>query len=289
MRACRAALILLTLYTLGACSEAPLPEREGGTYQRVVTLAPNLTELVFAAGAGSSLIGVSAYSNYPPAALELPIVGDAFMIDQEQLAILKPDLLLVWQSGTPAHIIDELRRLGFNVEVIRTSSLADVASAIRRIGILTGHADDAEEVVHAYEHGLESIGANRDQLTDIRVFYQVSQRPLFTVNGDHYVSELIALCGGSNVFADLDELAPTIDVESVVERDPEVLLASTDAGENAFSEWRRWPHMAANETGSRFLMPADAIGRATPRLLQAGEAVCEALAEARRRRGDAGR
>lgn len=284
MRACRAALILLTLHSLGACSEAPPTEHKGGTYQRVVTLAPNLTELVFAAGAGSSLIGVSAYSDYPLAALELPIVGDAFMIDQEQLAILEPDLLLVWQSGTPAHVVDELHRAGFNVEVIRTSSLADVASAIRRIGILTGHTDDAEAAVSAYERGLESIGGNRNQLTDIRVFYQVSQRPLFTVNGNHYVSELIALCGGSNVFADLDELAPTIDVESVVERDPEVLLASTDAGENAFAEWRRWPHMAANETGSQFLMPADAIGRATPRLLQAGEAVCDALAEARRRR-----
>ena len=289
MSSCRAALILLTLYALGACSDAPLPEHKSGTYQRVVTLAPNLTELVFAAGAGSSLIGVSAYSNYPPAALELPIIGDAFMIDQEQLAILKPDLLLVWQGGTPAHVVDELRRVGFNVEVIRTSSLADVASAIRRIGILTGHTDDAEAAGRAYERGLESIGGNSDQFTDIRVFYQVSQRPLFTVNGDHYVSELIALCGGSNVFADLDELAPTIDVESVVERDPEVLLASTDAGESAFSEWQRWPHMAANEMGNHFLMPADAIGRATPRLLRAGEAVCEALAEARRRRGDAKR
>jgi iron complex transport system substrate-binding protein len=277
------------LYALGACSDAPLPENKSTTYQRVVTLAPNLTELVFAAGAGGSLIGVSAYSDYPPAALELPIVGDAFMIDQEQLAILKPDLLLVWQSGTPAHVVDELRRVGLNVEVIRTSTLADVASAIRRIGLLTGHVEDAEVAISAYERGLESIAARTDQLADIRVFYQVSQRPLFTVNGDHYVSELIALCGGSNVFADLDKLAPTIDVESVVERDPEVLLASTDAGENAFAEWQRWPHMAANEAGNQFLMPADAIGRATPRLLQAGEAVCDALAEARRRRGEPGR
>lgn len=289
MRARRTALILLTLYALGACSDAPLPEHKSGTYKRVVTFAPNLTELVFAAGAGSSLIGVSAYSDYPPAALELPIVGDAFMIDQEQLAILKPDLLLVWHSGTPAHVVDELRRVGFNVEVLRTSTLADVALAIRRIGLLTGHVDDAEAAASAYERGLESIAARTEQLTDIRVFYQVSQRPLFTVNGDHYVSELITLCGGSNVFADLDELAPTIDVESVVERDPEVLLASTDAGENAFVEWQRWPHMAANAAGNQFLMPADAIGRATPRLLQAGEAVCDALAEARRRRGEAGR
>ncbi len=286
MRACRAALILLTLFGLGACSEAPRPEHKGGPYQRIVTLAPNLTELVFAAGAGSSLIGVSAFSDYPPAALELPVVGDAFMIDQEQLAILKPDLLLVWHSGTPAHVVDELRRVGYNVEVIRTSTLAEVASAMRRIGKLTGHAEIAEEAVSVYEHGLESIAGRRDQLTDIRVFYQVSQRPLFTVNGDHYVSELIALCGGSNVFADLDELAPTVDVEAVVERDPEVLLASTDAGDDAFAEWQRWPHMAANEIGNHFLMPADTIGRATPRLLQAGEAVCEALANARRRRDE---
>ena len=98
------------------------------------------------------------------------------------------------------------------------------------------------------------------------------------------LTELISLCGGRNVFADLEELAPAIDVEAVVARDPEVLLASTDAGEDAFAEWQRWPAMAANRYDNHYLVPADEIGRATPRLLVAARAVCAALEQARARR-----
>jgi iron complex transport system substrate-binding protein len=284
VRACDYALISIMLFCLCACSEAPKPTSEAQTYARIVTLAPNLTELVFAAGAGETLVGVSAYSDYPPQALELPIIGDAFVVDQERLALLQPDLLLVWQSGTPAHVVDELRRVGYSVEVVRTRSLFDVASALRRIGELTGHDGSAGRVATSYEENLQSIREEHADLEDVRVFYQVSRRPLYTVNGEHYVSELIELCGGSNVFADLNDLAPMVDVEAVVERNPELMLASSDAGADAFAEWRRWPHIAANRYQNHFLMPADSIGRATPRLAAAGEAVCVAMQEARKRR-----
>jgi len=284
VRACLAVLIPIALSGLFGCSEAPEPVPQTITYTRLVTLAPNLTELVYAAGAGDTLVGVSAYSDYPPAALELPIIGDAFVVDQEQLAVLQPDLLLVWQSGTPAHVVDELRSVGYNVEVIRTRSLGDVASALRRVGELTGYDDSARRVANSFAENLQSIRESFADLDDVRVFYQVSRRPLFTVNGEHYVSELIDLCGGSNVFADLNDLAPTIDVEAVVERDPELMLASSDAGEDAFAEWQRWPHIAANRYQNHFLMPADSIGRATPRLAAAGEVVCAAMQEARKRR-----
>jgi len=116
------------------------------------------------------------------------------------------------------------------------------------------------------------------------VFYQVDKRPLYTINQQHYVSELIDLCGGSNVFSDLDGLAPIVSVEAVVERDPEVMFASNDAADGAFDEWDRWPHIAANRHKNRFLMPADEIGRATPRLLIAAKAVCDALQVARANR-----
>ena len=266
---------------LAACSERAVTQTEASTYSRVVTLAPNLTELVYAAGAGDTLVGVSAYSDYPPAALQLPVIGDAFVVDQERLAVLQPDLLLVWQSGTPAHVVDELRRVGYTVEVIQTRGVVDVAAALRRIGELTGNADMANRVAATFLAGLRSIEQQYAGRDEVRVFYQVSRRPLFTVNGEHYVSKLIDLCGGSNIFADLGDLAPTVDVEAVVERDPEVMLASSDAGEDAFTEWRRWPHIAANRYENHFFMPADAIGRASPRLLTAAQAVCEALQSAR--------
>ena len=287
MRACGRLLICAALCCLAACSEPPRPPDAESTHPRVVTLAPNLTELVFAAGAGDTLVGVSAYSDFPAAAEQLPVVGDAFAVDQEQLAVLQPDLLLVWYSGTPAQVVDDLRQAGYRVEVIRTLSLADVATALRRIGELTGHPQQAREAAEAYATALQELAAQHATTADLRVFYQVDSRPLYTVNGEHYVSELIALCGGSNVFDDLHDLAPAVDVEAVLERDPEVILASSDAGESAFAEWERWPHVAANRYRNRFLMPADEIGRATPRLLQAATAVCAALHEARQRRATA--
>lgn len=276
--------LLLALTGLFACTDIPEPGARQGNFSRLVSLAPNLTELVFAAGAGGTLVGVSAYSDYPPAALELPIVGDAFTVDQERLAELAPDALLVWQSGTPAHVVDELRRIGFHVEVIRTRNLVDVAAALLQIGRLTGNQESAARAAASYGDALTSIEQRFADRAPIRVFYQVSRRPLFTVNGQHFVSELIELCGGHNIFADLDELAPTIDVEAVVERDPEVLLASDETGSDVFVEWDRWPNIAANRYGNRYTVPADEIGRATPRLPAAGEAVCAALQEARARR-----
>jgi len=272
---------------LCACSDPPELEPADARHFRIVALAPNLTELVYAAGAGDMLVGVSAHSDFPHAARNLPLVGDAFTVDQEQLALLQPDLLLAWKSGTPAHVIDELRDMGHRVETIRTRNLDDVAEALRRIGELTGRTEKASMAARAYVDGLGSIKQRYAGLAGIRVFYQVSDRPLYTVNGQHYVSELIQLCGGSNVFADLNELAPTVDVEAVVERDPEVMLASTDAGMNAFDEWQRWPHLAANRYENHFLMPADEIGRATPRLVRAAQAVCDALQVAREKRANA--
>ena len=147
MRLAASGLLIISLLTLFACdaTEAPLADARHSAdaqhsvgpaaHSRVVTLAPNLTELVFAAGAGEYLVGVSAYSNYPPEATGLPVVGDAFTIDQERLALLKPDLLLAWRSGTPAHLVDELRRAGYVVETIRTQKLEDISAALSRSNV----------------------------------------------------------------------------------------------------------------------------------------------------------
>lgn len=271
------------IWFLSACSDAPPGESAGATYSRVATLAPNLTELVFAAGASEALVGVSAYSDYPVAARELPQVGDAFAVDREQLALLEPDLLLAWEGGTPAHVVDELRRSGFRVESIRTRKLDDVAVALRRIGELTGSEATANDAAQKFMDALQELARAYAGRQRIRVFYQVDARPLYTINGEHYVSQIIDLCGGDNVFAGLADLAPAVTVEAVIEKDPEVLLASTDAGADAFADWKRWPAMTANRSDNRYLVPADEIGRATPRLLRAAQAICDVLDLARER------
>ncbi len=264
-----------------ACQNGERSDSKSDAYERIVTLAPNLTELVFAVGAEDALVGVSAWSDYPPEALELPVVGDAFTVDQEQLALLEPDLLLVWESGTPQHAVDQLRKTGYVVETIRTRGLRDISSALLRVGELTGRSTEAEAAASDYEQALQELREAQAEAAPIRVFYQVSARPLYTVNSEHYVSELIEICGGTNVFADLGDLAPGISVEAVVDRNPEVMLASTDAGDDAFEEWQRWPAVTANLYGNLFLLPADEIARATPRLIVAGGAMCLALQRAR--------
>ena len=251
---------------------------------RIVTLSPHLAELVFAVGAGDQLVGVSAYTDFPEAAAALPVIGDAFNLDQERLTLLEPDLLLAWNTGTPAHVIDELRARGYAIEVVTTTALDDIASALGKIGALTGNAENAALAAASFTDGLEAIGEASQDAADISVFYQVDVRPLYTINGTHFVSQVIELCGGTNIFSDLDGLAPLVSVEAVLERNPEVMLASSDAGSSAFDEWDRWPDVPANRFGNRFLMPANDIGRPTPRILEGARAVCAALQTSRANR-----
>ncbi len=274
-------LFLALLIILAACDEQPTSNHRAVVAKRIVSLAPNLTELVHTVGAGEQLVGVSAWSDYPRSVLDLPVVGDAFSVDHEQLSLLRPDLLLVWQSGTPQRTVDELRAAGFNVVAVRTRGLDDIGRALVTIGELSGHREQAEQAAQRFDAELLALRHSVDADVAIRVFYQVSARPLYTVNREHYISELIALCGGRNIFEDLSELAPTVDVEAVVARDPEVMLASTDAGDDAFEVWQRWPEVAANRANNLFLLPGDEIGRPTTRLLIAANSMCIALEKAR--------
>lgn len=252
---------------------------------RIVTLSPHLAELVYAVGAGEAIVGVSAYSNFPPAVKALPQIGDAFLIDQEQLFLLRPDMLLAWQSGTPSHTVSDLRNRGYRVETVQTRSLDDIATALKKIGELTGHEDQAESVARQLTTDIQALRVMHAQDDPIRVFYQISPRPLYTANRKHYVSQIIELCGGENIFADLGDLAPLVSEEAVIVRDPEVMIAGgIDAEDVAFAEWQRWPSMAANIHGNYFYVPADLLARPTPRLVQAATMICTVLDTARQNR-----
>lgn len=255
---------------------------------RLVTLSPHLAELVVTAGALDKLVGVSAYSDFPEDVRALPRVGDAFLVDLEALALLEPDVVLAWESGTPASTVENLRQQGHRVEVLRTQRLADVATALETIGRLTGTEASADAAARRFVADIDRLGQAFDHRADVRVFYQISTRPVYTVNEAHFVSELITLCGGENIFSDLDELAPLVSEESVLARDPEAIIAGgvpgDTAGDDPFSEWRRWETLAANRYGNFFTIDADLLARATTRLVHAGRSICEALDAARVRR-----
>ncbi|WP_405220999.1 cobalamin-binding protein [Lentisalinibacter sediminis] len=278
----RLALILLAA-SVGAAAHSAggADEALAGPPSRVVTLAPHLAELVFAAGAGERLAAVTAYTDYPPAAAALPRIGDAFRVDMERIAVIDPDLVLAWDGGTPEALTDRLRGLGYTVMVVRTRSVADVAAAIRRIGERLGTAATAERAAARFLQELEAAVSGHADARPLRVFYQVASRPLYTVNGGHYISELIRLCGGHNVFSDLNELAPVVTVESVLSRDPEVILAP--AGEAGVLErWRAWQSLAAVRAGNLRTVPPDTLARPSPRLVQGAADICAAIRESRR-------
>ncbi|WP_405231626.1 cobalamin-binding protein [Lentisalinibacter salinarum] len=278
----RLALILFAASVGAAADPADdLAEQPAGPPARVVTLAPHLAELVFAAGAGERLAGVTAYTDYPPAAASLPRIGDAFRVDMERIAVIDPDLILAWEGGTPEALTDRLRGLGYTVMVVRTRSVADVAAAIRDLGERLGTAETADRAAAEFLRALELAVSGHDDARPLRVFYQVASRPLYTVNGGHYISELIRLCGGSNVFSDLDELAPVVTVESVLSRDPEVILAP--AGETGVLErWRAWQSLAAVRAGNLRTVPPDTLARPSPRLVQGAADICAAIEASRR-------
>jgi iron complex transport system substrate-binding protein len=254
--------------------------------RRIVSLAPNITELLFTAGAGDRLIAAVEFSDYPPAARQLPRVGDAFHVDYERVLQLAPDLIISWQDGTPAAVVAELRRLKQPVRELRIGDLDDVALALRELGTWAGTSTEADRVAKDYLWRLAALRATHASDKHVTVFFEISQTPLYTVNDHHPISEVIRLCGGRNIFADLNELAPAVGIESVLARNPDVILVADDEP-NALAYWQRWPQLTAVRERNLYTVSSDRISRTTVRILEGADQICKVLADARQRRAAA--
>lgn len=254
--------------------------------RRIISLAPNVTELLFSAGAGDRIVGTVEYSDYPPPARGLVRVGGSGAVDFERIVGLKPDLVVAWAGGNPGKVIARLRDLGIPVYLTQSYRLEDIGRNLVRLGRLSGTGSIARAAsirFLARYHGLAERYAGR---SPVRVFYQVLDPQLVTVNGKHLISRILHLCGGVNVFDALPGLAPVIDEEAVLDADPEAIVAG--GTEESWSTWRaHWRKRAALRAvrrGALYLIPADLIHRNTVRVLDGAEQVCRALDDARRRR-----
>jgi iron complex transport system substrate-binding protein len=250
---------------------------------RIISLAPNLTEIAYAAGAGSLLVGTVEFSDYPEAAKAVSRVGDAWRVDPERVLEMRPDVVLVWPTGTPATTISRLRSLGLNIVEVPTQSLADVPRALRQVGRLAGTLTVAEGAARDFESRVAQQRASYAQRPPLSVFIQIDDEPIYTVNGRHVISEIVALCGGRNVFADLPQLAPPISAEAVLAADPQVILSTDDTIANPLELWKQWSRMKAVRSGNVFKLSSDLVTRASPRLAQGVEVTCSALERARSR------
>ncbi len=253
--------------------------------RRIVSLSPHITELLFAAGAGDRVVGTAEYSDYPPAAKVLPRVG-GHSLDLEAVVALKPDLVLGWQSGNAAAHVDRLRALGFRIYVSQPNRIDDVASEIERLGVLAGSAPVAGRAAEAFRQRFAGLQKRYGSRPPVRTFYEIWKQPLMTVGRQQIISDVIRLCGGDNVFGQLETMAPTVTVEAVIAANPEAIVASGmgEARPEWLDDWLRWTTITAVARGNLFFVPPDLIQRHTPRLLDGADLLCRHLETARSRR-----
>lgn len=251
--------------------------------KKIVALAPHLVENAYSAGAGDRLVAVVDYSDYPPEARKLPHLGSAMAISVESVLALQPDLVLAWDSGNNENVVRQLKRFGLPVYVDEPRTLEDVAKTIRDIGTLAGTETVAEKEAERYLNSLETLRKRYISKETVSVFYQVWNDPLQTLNSDHIVSDVIRLCGGYNIYGDAANIAPVINRESILDLNPDIIVASGRADERPqwLDEWLRWPGMSAVRNNHLYVVHADLIQRHTVRILDGAEIFCGHMENAR--------
>lgn len=294
-------LLALLLATGNALAEVSVKDDQGNLVrlprpaQRVISLAPSLTEMLYAAGGGDTLVGAVEYSDFPPAALKVPRIGSNMHLDLERIAQLRPDLVLVWMHGNAEREIERLRALKIPMFFLEPHQITDIPGGLERIGHLVGSDHVAEQAAGRFRANHATLQATYAQRAPVRVFYQIAEQPLMTINDHQIISDVIHLCGGINVFGREKMLVPQLSTESVVAADPDIILtarigASSDHADTAqrkpdaptLQRWLAFRDMKAVRNRQLWLIPGDQISRHGPRILDGAAAVCTALDAARK-------
>ena len=288
----RAFCLIALLIAASALADIAVRDDTGQTIrlarpaQRIVSLAPHITENLFAIGAGGRVVGTVDFSNFPEAAKRIPRVGGYEKIDLEAVAALRPDLVIAWESGNIASHVAKLKAIGLPVLLTDTKRIEDVPADLERLGELSGARDEARAAAAQFRSRLAALTARHAARPRVATFYQVWNQPLMTVGGGQIISDAIHLCGGDNVFAGLRQMAAAVTVEAVLAANPEAIVASgmDEARPEWLDEWRRWPALTAVARNNLFFVPPDHLQRHTPRILDGIERLCGHLDTARSRR-----
>ena len=251
--------------------------------RRIVSLAPHITESLFAVGAGEKIIATVSYSDYPAAAETIPRIGAYDRINRESLIALEPDLVVAWVSGNGLAVIEHLRKLGLPVYATEPRRLDDIPDTLRALARLAGTDKNGNRAATDFETRLSALRRNDARENPVTVFYQVWNKPLLTLNGDHLISDVIALCGGTNIFGNAAPLVPSVNVESVLRANPGVIIASGMGEERPewVDAWRRWPSLAAVRDDQLYFIPPSLLQRHSTRILDGAERMCRYLDRAR--------
>ena len=250
---------------------------------RIVTLAPSVVEVTYAAGAGDKIVATVEYSDYPASALKIPRVGGHSKINLEAVVAAKPDLVIAWESGNSPTAIDKLRQLGIPVFMSQPHKMTDIPGEIERIGVLAGTSPTAKKAADDFRKRYQTLANKYRDRSPVTVFYQVWQNPLITIGGQQIMSDAITLCRGENIFGSLKPLAPRVNFEAVIAANPEAIVTSGMADQNPemLDAWKKWPNLTATQRNNFFFVQSDLMNRSGPRILDGTKILCEALQTAR--------
>ena len=254
--------------------------------QRIISMSPHVTELLFAAGGGARIVGAMNYSDYPAAAKLIPLVGSNAQLDMERVIALKPDLLVVWQSGNTARQLEQLRQLGIPMFYSEPQRLDQVAESLTRLGQLMATESVAQPAAAAFRAEIAALRARYGARPPVKVFYQIWDKPLYTLNGKQIVTDAMRLCGGENIFSNLAVKAPQVSIEAVMQADPEVIFGGDrqDAADAGINIWRPYKGLLAVRRGNLFGLRGELLTRAGPRMHLGVAELCQKLELARQRR-----
>lgn len=251
--------------------------------KRIISLAPHITESLFAAGAGNKIIGAVSYSDYPEAAKKIPRVGGYPSADLEKIISLKPDLVIVWPSGNNLKQVDKLKTFGIKVFMSEPLHPQDIAKTIQRFGVLAGTTNVANKATNEFLNHYQSLKRRYSNKQKIKVFYQIWNKPIMTISGSHLISEIIELCGGENVFANIKILTPRISLESVLASKAEAIVSGGmgKVRPEWLDEWKAWPELPAVKKKQLYFIDPALMQRVGPRILLGADRLCELLDRAR--------
>ncbi|EON92302.1 cobalmin ABC transporter substrate-binding protein [Marinobacter lipolyticus SM19] len=254
--------------------------------KRIAALSPGATELVWAAGAGENVVAVVSFSDYPEAATKVPSVGSHTRMDLERLMELQPDLVIGWVTGNPPEQLEALADLGLPVFSIEPRTFEAVSHTIERLATLAGTEEEGFAEAERFRQGIARLEIKYRDADPVPVFYQVWDEPLMTVNDEHLIGKVITLCGGVNVFGDLDRLVPRISPEAVIGANPEAILAGGMGEENRhwLTRWEAFPGIEATAKDNLYFIPPSLVQRPTPRMLEGSQLFCRKLDNARAKR-----
>jgi iron complex transport system substrate-binding protein len=281
-------MVLLILGTVKAFAQSAI-DSDGrrvtlkAPAKRIISLAPHTTEQLFAAGAGERIVGVSEYSDYPEEAKRLPRVASSGTVNLEMVLSLKPDLVVAWRLEATSAALKRLESLDIPVFYSEPHRLAHIPDMIEALGELAGTGATARPLARSLRAEIGRIESEYGSRRTITVFYQISERPLMTLGGSHFVSDAIDLCGGRNIFAGSTVMAPVVNIESVIAADPvAILTARPDPRDRTWEAfWRRFPGLFAVETDNLYTVPTNEMHRHGPRAIAAARLLCERIDEAR--------